>query len=110
MLKAIKEFFTGKKSEHPQPELSAPVPYKVEAPVTAESAKVETVIAPVAATDVPIGIEAVVATPVAKVATSVPAKKTAAPSKPAPVKKPAPAKKPMVPAITSTPKTSKKKK
>jgi hypothetical protein len=104
MLKAIKEFFTGKKSEHPQPELSAPVPYKVEAPVTAESAKAETVIAPVAAADVPISIEAVVATPVAKVATSVPAKKTAAP------KKPAPAKKPAVPAITSTPKTSKKKK
>ena len=107
MLKAIKEFFTGKKSEHPQPELSALVPYKVEAPVTAEPAKVKTVITPVAAADVPIGIEAVVATPVAKVAkvaTSVPAKKTAAP------KKPAPAKKPAVPAITSTPKTSKKKK
>ena len=101
MLKAIKEFFTGKKSEPVQAELGTPVPYKVEEPVPAEPAKVETVITPVAAADVPV-VSPVVATPAPK--KPAPAKKPPAP------KKPAPAKKPATSAITSAPKTSNKKK
>ncbi len=109
MLKAIKEFFTGKKSEPVQAELGTPVPYKVEAPVPAEPIKVETVITAVSAADVPV-VSPVVATPAPATKKPAPAKKPPATKKPAPAKKSAPAKKPATSAITSAPKTSNKKK
>ena len=81
MFKAIKEFFTGKPAEPVE------APYKVEAvaPVT------EPVVEPVA--PMPIGIEAVVATPVAE------AKPAKAPAKPRAPAKPKAEKAPKVAAM-----------
>ena len=92
MLNKIKEFLFGKPTQL-EVEVKAETPYKVEA--------VAPVVEPIAetASPMPIGIEAVVATPVAKATPKAPAKpKAEKATKVAAVKVPA-VKKPRVPKI-----------